>query len=85
MHLIETKAVLNVEYLSVRGLSMSPKEMSRRQHVPDIRSSTESWAEGALTIVGMLVESPVHAPWGWDLGGETGPGASVHVEGVKVG
>ena len=56
---------------------MSPKEMSW--------SSTESWAKGALTIVGVLVESPIHAPRGWERGGQTGPGAPVHIEGVKVG
>lgn len=68
-HLIETKAVLDVEYLSVRGLSDVPRrdvqEAACTSH-PELQR--EGWEKGALKIVDMLVESKLHAPWGW--GGE---------------
>lgn len=66
MHLIKTKEVLDVEYLSVRGLWAVSRDVHGAA-CTDIWSSREGWAAGALAVVGVLAGGLCSRGVGWRM------------------
>lgn len=63
MRLIKTEEVLDVEYLSVRGLWAVSRDVQEAAYT-DIWSSREGWAAGTLAVAGVLAGGSCSRGWG---------------------